>query len=352
MSDPTVDVRDEDAFDVGAVDAWLRGRGADVPDGTPQVRQFPGGASNLTYLLSYPSRDLILRRPPTGAKAKSAHDMNREYTIQSRLAPVFGLVPDMVAFCDDPDVIGSDFYVMQRLDGTILRRDLPDGMTLGEQDARTLQPREVNGPGRLRGHNPLLLGDLAAQCADRRVEHERRADRLEEYAVKPDAVGLFKDVLATVGGDHDAPRRPLESQRRDLTGCFSAIQVRHAPVEEHEGIWVRALRGALDCGKGLAAGCRLIDTERHAAQHLGQSLQRQRVVVDDEEAHAPEVWLWQVAAGRRLSPTESRGEEKRAAPARLALDADLAAHQLRQALADRKPESGSTVLAGGGRVGL
>ena len=83
MSDPTVEVRGEDAFDVAAVDAWLRTQGADVPDGAPQVRQFPGGASNLTYLLSYPSRDLILRRPPTGAKAKSAHDMGREYTIQS-----------------------------------------------------------------------------------------------------------------------------------------------------------------------------------------------------------------------------------------------------------------------------
>ena len=60
-----------------------------MPDGTPEVRQFPGGASNLTYLLSYPARDLILRRPPSGVKAKSAHDMSREFTIQSKLAPVF-----------------------------------------------------------------------------------------------------------------------------------------------------------------------------------------------------------------------------------------------------------------------
>jgi aminoglycoside phosphotransferase (APT) family kinase protein len=142
--DEAVGVRDEDAFDVEAVAAWLRAH-ADAAvvapgelDTTPQVRQFPGGASNLTYLLSYPVRDLILRRPPVGAKAKGAHDMNREFTIQSRLRPVFGYVPDMVAFCDDQDVIGSDFYVMQRLAGTILRQDLPPGLTLTEADARSL----------------------------------------------------------------------------------------------------------------------------------------------------------------------------------------------------------------------
>jgi aminoglycoside phosphotransferase (APT) family kinase protein len=133
-----VDVREEDAFDVAAMAAWLADHGTDVPAGTPQVRQFPGGASNLTYLLSYEDRDLILRRPPSGVKAKSAHDMAREFTIQSRLAPVFGLVPGMVAFCDDQDVIGSDFYVMERLAGTILRRDLPEGLTLSPVRARML----------------------------------------------------------------------------------------------------------------------------------------------------------------------------------------------------------------------
>ena len=143
-SDETVGVRGEDAFDVAAVALWLRTHADPAVvapgelDDPPEVAQFPGGASNLTYLLRYPARDLILRRPPVGAKAKSAHDMSREFTIQSRLRPVFGYVPDMVAFCDDPAVIGSDFYVMTRLEGMILRQDLPDGLTLGAADARAL----------------------------------------------------------------------------------------------------------------------------------------------------------------------------------------------------------------------
>lgn len=88
----------------------------------------PGGASNLTYLLSYPERDLILRRPPAGTKAASAHDMKREFTIQDRLRPVFPQVPEVLALCTDESVIGSEFYVMQRVPGVILRGDLPDGL--------------------------------------------------------------------------------------------------------------------------------------------------------------------------------------------------------------------------------
>jgi aminoglycoside phosphotransferase (APT) family kinase protein len=125
-------VRDEDAFDVDAVVGWLRERGEQI-EGAVEVRQFGGGASNLTYSIrstgtgpaAEGGRDLILRRPPSGQKAKGAHDMGREFRIQAALAEPFGLVPTMVAFCDDPAVLGSDFYVMERIDGLIPRRDFP-----------------------------------------------------------------------------------------------------------------------------------------------------------------------------------------------------------------------------------
>lgn len=138
--DPAHDVRGEDSFDVAAVARWLRSH-AEHPgglDGVPQVRQFSGGVSNLTYLLRYHDRDLILRQPPRGAKAKSAHDMRREYDVQKLLKPVYRYVPDMVAFCDDESVIGTKFYVMQRLTGHILRRDLPAEVSLSPAQAREL----------------------------------------------------------------------------------------------------------------------------------------------------------------------------------------------------------------------
>lgn len=133
-------VRDEDAFDVAAVTTWLRGHAADPAgvEGRPEVRQFSGGASNLTYLLRYAGRDLILRRPPAGTKAKGAHDMGREYRVMAALRPAFAKVPTMVALCEDENVIGSPFYVMERLVGTILRADLPADLGLDEAGVRTL----------------------------------------------------------------------------------------------------------------------------------------------------------------------------------------------------------------------
>lgn len=125
MTTPTPDesrpVREEDAFDVAAVEQWL-GRGP-----VAEVRQFPGGASNLTYLLRMGTGpELILRRPPTGTKARGAHDMAREYRIQAALAPVFPQVPTMVAYAGETESpIGSELYVMERVPGVIPRKELP-----------------------------------------------------------------------------------------------------------------------------------------------------------------------------------------------------------------------------------
>ncbi|MGH3413771.1 MAG: phosphotransferase family protein [Marmoricola sp.] len=134
-------VREEDAFDVDAVLAWLSDRDVRVEGGLT-VEQFGGGASNLTYSLrsSGPDggRDLILRRPPTGRKARGAHDMGREYRIQAALAEPFGLVPTMVGLCEDESVIGSPFYVMERVDGRIPRTEMPPGVDLDEAGVRRL----------------------------------------------------------------------------------------------------------------------------------------------------------------------------------------------------------------------
>ncbi|BEL03842.1 phosphotransferase family protein [Actinoplanes sichuanensis] len=143
-------VRAEDAFDVDAVTAWL---GLET---TPEVRQFSGGASNLTYLLRTGERDLILRRPPTGRKAATAHDMSREYRIQSALAPVFPYVPRMVALCEDESVIGSPFYVMERVEGHIPRREL--GVDLPPDRVRTLCTGVVDLLVDLHGIDPAAAG--------------------------------------------------------------------------------------------------------------------------------------------------------------------------------------------------
>ena len=124
-------VRPGEELDLIALRPWLDEH---VPGlrGEPTVRQFAGGASNWTYLLQFENDDLILRRPPAGKKAKRAHDMGREYRIQKALKPVYPYVPEVRAYCPDESVLGAEFYVMERLDGVILRKNLPRDLTLSE----------------------------------------------------------------------------------------------------------------------------------------------------------------------------------------------------------------------------
>jgi len=93
-----------------------------------QVEQFPSGFSNLTYLVRTRGRSLIIRRPPPGVKIATAHDMGREYRILSHLRPVYPKVPEPLAYCEDSDVLGTPFYVMERVEGVILRKGIPDEM--------------------------------------------------------------------------------------------------------------------------------------------------------------------------------------------------------------------------------
>lgn len=89
--------------------------------GDLEVEQFPSGFSNLTYLIRMGEAELVLRRPPFGSKVRSAHDMGREFRVLSQLTGVYPKAPGPLAYCDDADVLGAPFYVMERVEGFILR---------------------------------------------------------------------------------------------------------------------------------------------------------------------------------------------------------------------------------------
>jgi aminoglycoside phosphotransferase (APT) family kinase protein len=140
LDQPTV-VRPESSFDVAALAAWL---GPRVPglEGMPELLQFGRGFSNLTYLVRFPGREFVVRRAPPGINIKSAHDMGREFRILHALAPVWSKAPRPIAHCDDASVIGTPFYVMERVRGVILRAEEPgprsDGLVLDEPTMRRL----------------------------------------------------------------------------------------------------------------------------------------------------------------------------------------------------------------------
>ncbi len=137
MTDPTRPVREGEELDLAAVESFLK---SEIPgcEGPFEVSQFPSGASNLTYLVKAGDREMVLRRPPPGRKAKSAHDMSREVRVLTALAGVYPYVPKVLAFCDDPSVIGYDFFLMERLDGIILRKNLPHGIRLSREETARL----------------------------------------------------------------------------------------------------------------------------------------------------------------------------------------------------------------------
>ncbi|WP_434354084.1 phosphotransferase family protein [Psychrobacter sp. HD31] len=145
--DTASQVRKGEELDIQAVTTWLKSQGlklADNANETAKVTQYSGGASNWTYRLEYSSdhadqcHDLILRRPPKGTKAKSAHDMVREYQVQNALQSDYPYVPKMVALCTDESVLGCDFYVMERLEGIIPRANFPKSLALSAEQAETL----------------------------------------------------------------------------------------------------------------------------------------------------------------------------------------------------------------------
>ena len=150
-------VRPGEELDLARLGGWLQER---IPglSGQPWVTQYAGGASNWTYRLEYPGHDLVLRRPPAGTKAKSAHDMGREYRIQGALRPVYPLVPEVLAYCDDQTVIGAEFYVMRRIPGVVLRRQVPAGVQLDAAAARAVCLQAVDALVTLHAVDPAAAG--------------------------------------------------------------------------------------------------------------------------------------------------------------------------------------------------
>jgi aminoglycoside phosphotransferase (APT) family kinase protein len=145
MIDSARAVRPGEEIDTATVAAWLKGRllGIERP---ATVEQFPGGHSNLTYLLRFGDSELVLRRPPFGSQVKTAHDMGREYRVLSRLHAVYPKAPRALLHCDDPAVIGAPFYLMERVRGVILRQPkAPAGIDLPPERMRAISEAAVDG---------------------------------------------------------------------------------------------------------------------------------------------------------------------------------------------------------------
>jgi len=127
----TATIRPGEELDLEALEDYLRAHLPELLLGEPldrvriEVEQFPGGHSNLTYLARLGGHEFVLRRPPFGPVAPTAHDMPREYRLLVAVHPLFSLAPRPYLLCEDTSVIGVPFYLMERRRGLVIRRETP-----------------------------------------------------------------------------------------------------------------------------------------------------------------------------------------------------------------------------------
>lgn len=124
MSQDTKPIRHGEELNVENLQAFLR-ENLDVKTDEIEILQFPSGSSNLTYCIKIGADEYVLRRPPFGNQVKSAHDMAREFNVLSKLSAVYQPAPKPLIYCADEAVIGSEFYLMERRNGLIIRGKSP-----------------------------------------------------------------------------------------------------------------------------------------------------------------------------------------------------------------------------------
>ncbi len=160
IRDHSREIRQGEELDLARLEPYLRSHFPDAK-GPLVVRQFPAGHSNLTYSVNLGDKEMVLRRPPFGSKVKSAHDMGREYNVLSKLHSAYP-APTPLLHCTDESIIGAQFYLMERVRGVVLRKNLPDALVLPRETARRLSEAFIDNLAALHAldYNALGLGEL------------------------------------------------------------------------------------------------------------------------------------------------------------------------------------------------
>ncbi len=157
LNDRATSIRSGEELDAAKVLSFLQEH---IPglSGDIEIKQFPSGFSNLTYSVKVGEKEMVLRRPPFGKKAKTAHDMGREYNILRALKPVFPYCPKPLVYTEDETIIGSPFYVMERIPGIILRQNVPKDMEFTTKEARILSENLIKAQYQLHSVDYVKAG--------------------------------------------------------------------------------------------------------------------------------------------------------------------------------------------------
>jgi aminoglycoside phosphotransferase (APT) family kinase protein len=205
-------VRDADQLDWATIETYVRTHAPEVARAPLRdVQQFTNGAANLTYLLRFGERALVLRRPPGGTIAPGAHDMRREWRVLSRLWRHFDRAPRAWLFCDDHAVAGADFFVMEHRPGEVIRGEIPASMAHHADVARRVSFALVDAIAELHllDADAAEMGDIGKPdgFAARQVSGWRKRWSLAESRAGDDVRRLMTAVGARLEGGVPAPQR-------------------------------------------------------------------------------------------------------------------------------------------------
>jgi len=150
-------IRPGEELDLGKLEPFLRSHFSGEAEPFI-VQQYPSGHSNLTYAVQLGDQRMVLRRPPFGSKVKSAHDMGREFRVLSKLHAAYPPAPKVLLYCDDDSVLGAPFYVMEPINGIILRRDPPSDLQFTPQTARKICESFIDNLAKLRSIDYVAIG--------------------------------------------------------------------------------------------------------------------------------------------------------------------------------------------------
>tara|TARA_Y100000588_G_C14200696_1_gene902360 strand:- start:399 stop:1460 length:1062 start_codon:yes stop_codon:yes gene_type:complete len=151
-----INIRPDERLDLKNLEPWLR-KHLPETDGKLSVSQFGGGHANLTYLIRFGRTEYVLRRPPLGIVAATAHDMKREHQVLARLSREYPLAPFSYVFCDDQNILGTDFHIMERRHGFVIRQELPADVRTSANKKRRLGEMVIDNLSTLHKIDPKTV---------------------------------------------------------------------------------------------------------------------------------------------------------------------------------------------------
>ena len=223
-------IRADEELDLAALSGYLREH---LPGfaGQIEVLQFPSGFSNLTYLVRLEDdggeREVVLRRPPFGSRVRSAHDMAREFRVLSGLVRVWSKVPRALLYCDDPEVLGAPFYLMERVPGVILRSRPPAGVELTPEVLRGLSESFAAAFAELHGLDYAAAGLADLGRPEGYAERQVRGWTERYLAARTDDVPEIERTAAWLV--ENLPGRELSGASADVATGQRSEEGREAP---------------------------------------------------------------------------------------------------------------------------